>query len=366
MCIRDSYMLINVINGFWVVSVFVYGKDISMVHQPAFVATFVQAVNAVGVVLGRIAELLVRNKTGDSKMMVAKILIGVSLGGCCLYQLISFFTYIKDEPIKYIYEKHGEESACELLNEMITDKESIEVMMHELQKDSLYKKFKGVNFLSIFSRYYRRAFIVCLGLFLFKVVHHILSFSNRIPIEFKDSTRVLSLVNSIVKVILVFGALFFIDKISRKRILLIGYGLYVVGNVLCSITMSLYIAKVAGVMSYLFLGSVMFTDWAYYALLTYMPYVFVLELLPDKGVAFLLAVYSVCSALSSFSMGFIIRAGEIKWLYYPLMVIVSIGAIVFIECLVKETKDVSEQGTKRAYLVEDDGGADYDNDNTGR
>jgi len=351
-------MVINVINGVWVVSTFVYGKDISVAHQPAFIATFLQAVNSVGLVLGSVAKLLVEDLEGDDQKFVTRLFIGISLGICCLYQLIAFATYMKDEPIKYVHERYGEESSYQLVSEIISDRPNVERTMQALQTASLYKKFKGVNFMSIFNKYYRKAFIVCLTLLLFKCVHHVLKFDHRIPKKFesKDSSKLLKLINAITKTILVFGALLFINKITRKRLLFIGYSLYAIGHALCTIiiTISLYFLEISEVMVYLLLISIIFTEWVAYALLTYMPYVLVLELLPDKGVAFMIALYSVNSSFNQYISDIISKNETLKWSYYPLMALVCYVALIFIEFFVEDTSDTTEEGTKKAYFEKED------------
>lgn len=348
------YMLISVINGFWVLSVFVYAKDISVVHQPAFVATFVQGINSLGVVFGRIAELSISRVSGAQRLFIIKMFIGVGIATCCLYQLITFVTYMKDEPMRYVYERYGEEPACKLIQDLISDQSSVERMLRALQKASLYRKFKGVNYMSIFSRYYRKAFTVCLCLFLFKGAHHVLSFRHRVPAEFSSIGRELGFFNAVMKVVLVFSALLVINKMSRKRLLLVGYSLYIFTHTLCTIAMPLYLLKLSPVCSYLLLISSILAELVAFSFLTYMPYVLALELLPDKGVAFMMVVYATFSSLNNFTTGFIIKAGVLKWGYYPLMVLVCAGALWFIELCMEDTKDVSEEGTRKAYLVEED------------
>ena len=349
------YLFLTFINGFWVLSIFVYCKDISIVQQPSFVAIFMQGINSVGLAAGKALKVLLDNiHDKNEKNIYMKVLIVSAISIPCLYQLLAFNTYMKDEPVRYIYEKYGEEYAYESLSKVINDRKSVRRIITALVKVSVYRKSIGIRYFTIFSKYYRKALSTCILLFTFKGVNHILSFSTQIPHELKDYIDTLNFINCVMKIILIFLALFIFNTFSRQKFLIIGYLCHFIGYLACTILMFCYRNVSNNQIIVLCLTmSIIITQWIYFSFITYVPYVFALELLPDKGVAFTIAFYSLYHNFYPLVM-LLLKNSIYIWCCYLFIALTSLLALVFVFKCVKSSNDVSEEGAKKLYFEIDE------------
>jgi len=340
------YFLVAFINGIWMPAVFIYAKDLSVIQQPAFVVLFCQAMNYTGVLLANIAQILLDNSSLDRELL-SRILFGAGLGLPCIIQLMAFFIFIKKEPVRYLYATYEIEDSCKGLREMFDDTETVEKVINLFLTSSSNRKIIGTGYTSLFKKFYRKALLTCLGLFLFKATSYILSYKKRIP-DLYDNTYML--LNQCMKIILTIGLIFVVNKVQHKTLLYIGYLTTLIGNNIISILVIFYIfyTDIIGLPLMLAIFSVEFV-WCFF--LTNMPYIYALELLPDKGISFMIMIYGLTTNIFGLTINNrITTTNPIRWLYYPIAALISLGALVFIHKVVKYTEEINEEDTKRAYF----------------
>eukprot|EP01022_Parablepharisma_sp_SALTPOND_P026815 TRINITY_DN64981_c0_g1_i1.p1 TRINITY_DN64981_c0_g1~~TRINITY_DN64981_c0_g1_i1.p1 ORF type:complete len:467 (-),score=34.77 TRINITY_DN64981_c0_g1_i1:1860-3260(-) len=352
-----AYCTTPFFEGWWAVGVFVYGKDLSVVHQPAFIAIFAQIMNSIGVTLGDALQFSGQYWDLDesTEKMYVRICVCAGLLTPCIIQLVLFMTYMKKEPIRYEFEKSGEEYVYDSLNELFTDKQSIQKIVNALKRFESYKKFVGIKYMTLLSKYYRKAFLTCLALFAFKGSTYLLSFYNRIAEGIsEDVFNGYLLLHSTIKTVLMVGALFLINLIQRKSLLFLGYTFFVSTNLINFFLSFAYATQNTRTSALVYMIGITVSEYFSFAFLSYVPYVFALELLPDKGVAFIIAFYSIYTCLLKYSTISFGDSLNMKCIYYATITLIGVAALAFVHYLVKYTEGNTEEGAKKAYLEENE------------
>jgi len=339
--------------GWWAVAVFVYGKDISIVHHPGFIAVFAQIMNAIGVLLANILQYTEQYWKTDyqGKLLYKRICVCFGLVIPCIIQLSIFLTVLKKEPIRYEFEKSGEEEVYDSLQQLISDNKSVQRIVGALRRSSAYKKFVGVQYLTMLSPFYRKAFLIILALFSFKGFTYLLSYFNRLAHEVHTSLfSEYLLYNSGVKVLFLSCGLFLTVRLQKKTQLLIGYILCGILNLLTLYASIQYNNNATRFNALFYMYSMAMADYIYMGLISYVPYVLALELLPDKGVAIVITFYMIFSSIMQSLTKGIGDQNYMKPIYYAFMTFVCIGALIFVKICMKYTETNTEEGTKKAYL----------------
>ncbi len=349
------YCGLPLFEGCWIVTVFVYGKDESVVHQASFAAVFMQLMNTLGLIVGDLLQLfnVWADATGKDRTMFARICVLVGMASTSLIQVVLFLGFIRREPIRYEFEESGEEYVYDSLNELITDKKSIERIVRSLKRTSNYKKFVGIKYLSLFSKYYRGVFLTCLGLYALKGAVYFMSLGNRMVERMnKHRTAYYFTFNAVAKAALTLIGLFAVRYIQRKTQFIVGYFFYGLSCLAALVLAISYIMEKSMLNSLLYMISVAVTEYFYFGLLSYLPYVMSLELLPDKGVALTIAFYTIYSNVLANSMSSFGKYPAMKCVYFGVGIVIAILGSLFASHFLKYTRSNDEDDSKREYLEE--------------
>ena len=87
----------------------------------------------------------------------------------------------------------------------------------------------------------------------------------------------------------------------------------------------------------------------YNAAITYLPYVFCLELLPDKGVAVCVTFYLLISTAVASISALYSSETFMRVMYFVIYILASTGAAVYINFYMRDSKSNSEEDIKKAY-----------------